>query len=45
MQAVMQYMWWRCRRALGAGVYECAYCHGWEVCDRPLAVYGSEGVG
>jgi thioredoxin reductase len=27
------------------GVYDCPYCHGWEVRDRPLAVYGSEAVG
>jgi thioredoxin reductase len=27
------------------GVYDCPYCHGWEVRDRPLAVYGSDAVG
>jgi thioredoxin reductase len=27
------------------GVYHCPYCHGWEVRDRPLAVYGSGAVG
>jgi thioredoxin reductase len=27
------------------GVYHCPYCHGWEVRDRPLAVYGSDAVG
>ncbi len=24
----------------GRGVYHCAYCHGWEMRDRPLAVLG-----
>ena len=24
----------------GAHVFHCPYCHGWEVRDRPLAVYG-----
>jgi thioredoxin reductase len=24
----------------GRGVLHCPYCHGWEVRDRPLAVYG-----
>jgi thioredoxin reductase len=24
------------------GVYDCPYCHGWEVRDRPLAVYGTD---
>jgi len=24
----------------GSGVYHCPYCHGWEVRDEPLAVYG-----
>jgi thioredoxin reductase len=27
------------------GVFHCPYCHGWEVRDRPLAVYGAEGAG
>jgi thioredoxin reductase len=27
------------------GVYQCPYCHGWEVRDRPLAAYGAEAVG
>jgi thioredoxin reductase len=27
------------------GVFHCPYCHGWEVRDRPLAVYGSDGAG
>jgi thioredoxin reductase len=27
------------------GVYDCPYCHGWEVRDRPLAVYGADAVG
>jgi thioredoxin reductase len=26
------------------GVYDCPYCHGWEVRDRPLAVYGAVAV-
>jgi thioredoxin reductase len=26
----------------GSGVYGCAYCHGWEARDRPLAVFGGE---
>jgi thioredoxin reductase len=27
------------------GAYHCPYCHGWEVRDRPLAVYGTGAVG
>jgi thioredoxin reductase len=27
------------------GVFHCPYCHGWEVRDRPLAVYGADGAG
>jgi thioredoxin reductase len=27
------------------GVYDCPYCHGWEVRDLPLAVYGCDAVG
>ena len=27
------------------GVYDCPYCHGWEVRDRALAVYGADAVG
>jgi thioredoxin reductase len=27
------------------GVFHCPYCHGWEVRDRPLAVYGAEASG
>jgi len=27
------------------GVYHCPYCHGWEVRDRPLAVYGASAAG
>jgi len=27
------------------GVFHCPYCHGWEVRDRPLAVYGAEAAG
>jgi thioredoxin reductase len=26
------------------GVYDCPYCHGWEVRDRPLAAYGTDAV-
>jgi thioredoxin reductase len=29
----------------GRGAYHCPYCHGWEVRDRPLAVYGTGGAG
>lgn len=29
------------REAWGAGVVHCPYCHGWDFCDRPTAVYGS----
>lgn len=29
----------------GKGVYLCPYCDGWEVKDRPLAVYGKNGRG
>lgn len=29
------------RKLWGRGVYHCPYCHGWEVRDRPLAVYAS----
>jgi thioredoxin reductase len=27
------------------GVYHCPYCHGWEVRDGPLAVYGATAAG
>jgi thioredoxin reductase len=27
------------------GAYHCPYCHGWEVRDRPLAVYGTGATG
>ena len=27
--------------AWGRGIYHCPFCHGWEVRDRPLAVYAS----
>jgi len=27
------------------GVYQCPYCHGWEVRDRPLAAYSAAAVG
>jgi thioredoxin reductase len=26
------------------GVYHCPYCHGWEVRDQPLAVYGADAA-
>jgi len=29
----------------GHGAYHCPYCHGWEVRDRPLAVYGPAAAG
>jgi thioredoxin reductase len=28
------------RELWGTGVYHCPYCHGWELRDQPLAVYG-----
>jgi thioredoxin reductase len=28
------------RELWGTGVFHCPYCHGWEVRDQPLAVYG-----
>lgn len=28
------------REMWGAGVFHCPYCHGWEVRDQPLGVYG-----
>lgn len=31
------------RELWGRGVYHCPYCHGWEVLDRPLAVYAGGG--
>lgn len=27
-------------QAWGRGIHHCPYCHGWEVRDRPLAIYG-----
>jgi len=27
------------------GVFQCPYCHGWEVRDRPLAAYGADAAG
>ena len=35
------------RELLGVGVFHCPYCDGWEVRDRPLAVYGrgARGLG
>ncbi len=32
-------------RLLGAGVFHCPYCDGWEVRDRPLAAYGRGRTG
>jgi thioredoxin reductase len=29
----------------GDSVFHCPYCHGWEVRDRPLAIYGKGEVG
>jgi thioredoxin reductase len=29
----------------GTSVFHCPYCHGWEVRDRPLAVYGKGDAG
>ncbi|HYU31461.1 MAG TPA: NAD(P)/FAD-dependent oxidoreductase, partial [Thermoanaerobaculia bacterium] len=31
------------REMWGTSVLHCAYCHGWEVRDRPLAVYANGG--
>jgi thioredoxin reductase len=31
------------RELWGRGVYHCAYCHGWEVRDEPLAVLANGG--
>jgi thioredoxin reductase len=35
------------REMYGRSVFHCPYCDGWELCDRPLAVYGrgTRGVG
>lgn len=35
------------RELYGRSVFHCPYCDGWELCDRPLAVYGrgERGVG
>jgi thioredoxin reductase len=35
------------RERLGTGVFHCPYCDGWEVRDRPLAIYGrgARGLG
>jgi thioredoxin reductase len=30
------------RELWGSGVFHCPYCHGWEVRDQPLAVYGRD---
>jgi thioredoxin reductase len=29
----------------GSSIFHCPYCHGWEVRDQPLAIYGRGGVG
>jgi thioredoxin reductase len=29
----------------GTGVFHCPYCHGWEVRDKSLAIYGSGATG
>jgi thioredoxin reductase len=29
----------------GKSVFQCPYCHGWEVRDQPLVVYGSGNLG
>ncbi|MBD2000849.1 NAD(P)/FAD-dependent oxidoreductase [Leptolyngbya sp. FACHB-541] len=29
----------------GTGVFHCPYCHGWEVQDQPLAIYGKGATG
>lgn len=33
------------RELWGRGVYHCPYCHGWEIRDQPLAVYGRGALG
>ncbi|HEX2516102.1 MAG TPA: NAD(P)/FAD-dependent oxidoreductase [Chloroflexota bacterium] len=33
------------RELWGRGVYHCPYCHGWEVRDRPVAIYARGAVG
>ena len=32
------------RELFGRGVFHCPYCHGWEACDQPLAVYANGEV-
>lgn len=29
----------------GSSIFHCPYCHGWEVRDQPLAIYGKGEVG
>lgn len=33
------------RELWGRGVYHCPYCHGWEIRDQPLALYGRGAPG
>jgi thioredoxin reductase len=33
------------RELWGRGVYHCPYCHGWEIRDQPLALYGRGALG
>jgi thioredoxin reductase len=33
------------RERWGHGVFHCPYCHGWEMRDQPLAVFGNGGDG
>jgi thioredoxin reductase len=35
------------RQLYGRSVFHCPYCDGWELCDRPIAIYGrgARGVG
>ena len=35
------------RELYGRSVFHCPYCDGWELCDRPIAIYGrgARGVG
>jgi thioredoxin reductase len=35
------------RELYGRSIFHCPYCDGWELCDRPIAIYGrgARGVG
>jgi thioredoxin reductase len=33
------------RELWGKSIFHCPYCHGWEVRDQPLALYGNGAVG